>query len=239
MATVTQQRLPDRTAVALWQWSLLAEPSDIQALWRVLSVEEQARAERFHFPRDRRRYVVGRATLRTRLAGYLGCPAQAVGFCYGKFGKPALADREWRSRLSFNLSHADDLAVLAVAGGAAVGVDIERIRPLTDEFAQYSFAAEELAELRALPEQRREAAMFACWTRREAYVKAIGAGLSCSTESFAVSVDPSSPARLLRVDAGPAEAWQWTLTGLTVHPGYAAALAIRQPACNLQWRLAS
>ena len=173
--------------------------------------------------------------MRLRLAAYLGCSTQAVTFCYGQFGKPELGDPTWRSRLSFNLSHADELAVLAVASGALVGVDIERIRPLADGFADYSFAADELAALRALPERYRLAATFACWTRREAYVKAIGAGLSCPVDSFAVSVDPFSPARLLRVNASPAELASWTLAELSVRAGYAAAVAVRQTSCILQW----
>lgn len=224
--------LSDARPVALWRWPLLASASEQAALWGLLSPDEQSRADRFRFSRDRRRYVVARGMLRRRLAAYLGCPADAVSFAYGSFGKPILHDAE---RLSFNLSHSDELAVLAVTDGAPVGVDLERIRPVADGFAEHAFAPEERAALQALPSHGVEAAVFACWTRREAYVKATGAGLSQPPGSFAVSVDPSRPA-LLRLDAEPESLDQWTLVDLAVRPGYAAALAVRRPGCAVQWQ---
>lgn len=233
MADDTPARIQPK--VALWRWSLLASPAREAELWDTLSEDEQARAARFHFPRDRRRYVVGRGTLRGRLAAYLGCAPAAVALSYGEFGKPMLRDPDCRARLSFSLSHSEELAVLAVAGGAAVGVDIERIRPIERGFAQHSFAAEEVAMLDALPDGAYEAGVLACWTQREAYVKAVGAGLSHPPGSFAVSVDPALPARLLRIDGDPAEIAHWTLAALSAAPGYAAALAIRQPGCTLGW----
>lgn len=230
--------LPARSEVALWRWSLLASPGRQAALWDILSQDERARAEKFHFPRDRRRYVVGRGTLRIRLAGYLGCPAATVALSYGEFGKPVLQDPDWQARLSFNLSHSDDLAVLAVAGGAPVGVDIERIRPIDGDIALHNFTAAELALLDALPRDAYAAGVLACWTRREAYVKALGAGLSHPPDSFAVSVHPALPARLLRIDGDPAELGHWTLAALMAAPGYAAALAVRQPDCTFEWHTA-
>ncbi len=229
--------LPSRPEVALWRWSLLASPDRQAELWDTLSKDEQARAERFHFPRDRRRYVVGRGTLRMRLAAYLGCPPAAVALSYGEFGKPVLQDPEWRARLSFNLSHSEELAILAVADGAPVGVDIERIRPVADDFVLHSFTTDEIELLGALPMDAYAAGVLACWTRREAFVKALGTGLSHPPGSFAVSVHPALPARLLRIDGDPAEIGHWTLITLSASPGYAAALAVRQPDCIVEWHM--
>lgn len=231
MLTSGKQDQPDASIVALWRWPLLASAGEQTALRGVLSADEQARADRFRFPRDRRRYVVARGMLRRLLAARLGCSADAVSFDYGPFGKPALRDA---GRLSFNLSHSDELAILAVTDGAPVGIDLERIRSIADGFAEHAFAPEERAAIRVLPPQGLEAAVFACWTRREAYLKAVGTGLSQPPGSFAVSVDPSRPA-LLRVDAEPESLGQWTLADLAVQPGYAAALAVRRPRCVVQW----
>lgn len=239
MPIVDRQSLPTPPTVAVWHWSLLAGPGVQADLWGLLSFDERARAGRFHFPCDRRRYVVARGTLRTRLAAYLGCRASAVAFSYGAHGKPALRPPGQGARLSFNLSHSDELAVLAVAGGAPVGVDVERARPVAEDFAAHAFAAEELAALRTLPARCRQAGVFACWTRREAYVKATGTGLSQPKDSFAVAVDPSRPARLLRTDADPDGIAYWTLTDLRLQPGYAAALAVRQQGCTVEWNTAA
>lgn len=239
MPTVDRRSVPTASTVALWRWSLLADPGEQADLWNVLSADERARAKRFHFPRDRRRYVVARGVLRTHLAAYLGCRASAVTFSYGAHGKPALDPPDLNARLSFNLSHSDEWAVLAVSGGAPVGVDIERLRPVADGFAAHAFAAEELAALHALPAECCQAGVFACWTRREAYVKATGTGLFQPKDSFAVTVDPSRPARLLRADAEPAGIDHWTLNDLQVQPGYAAALAIRQQGCAVEWNTAA
>lgn len=230
--TSDEQSQPDAPLIALWRWPLLASVSAQTALWGLLSDDERSRAERFRFARDRRRYVVARGTLRRLLAARLGCPADTVSFAYGTFGKPTLRDA---GPLSFNLSHCDDLAVLAVTDGASVGVDLERIRPLADDFAKHAFAAEERAALHALPRCCAEIAVFACWTRREAFGKATGAGLSQPPDSFAVSIDPSRPT-LLRIDAEPESVGQWTLADLAVQPGYAAALAVHRSGCVVQWQ---
>lgn len=233
-----KRSLPVRPEVALWRWSLLVSPERQAELWGILSKDEQARAERFHFPRDRRRYVVGRGTLRMRLAAYLGCPPAAVALSCGEFGKPILQDPEWRARLSFNLSHSEELAILAITGGAPVGVDVERIRPIARDLALHSFTNDEIELLDALPKEAYAAGVLACWTRREAYVKALGTGLSHPPGSFAVSVHPALPARLLRIDGDPAEIGHWILATLAASPGYAAALAVRQPDCTVKWHSA-
>ncbi len=229
--------LPGEAVVHLWSWSLLASHAAEADYGRYLSPGEWARADRFRFPRDRRRYVVGRGTLRLRLAAYLGCPPGSVGIVQDEFGKPCLAGQSGRSPLvAFNLSHSGDLALLAVGGGPALGVDIEAIRPVERGVAGSVFAPDELAMLDAMPAHRREAAFFACWTRKEAYAKALGTGLSMALDSFAVSPDPLLPAAFLRIDGDPCEMAHWTLVDVAAGPGYAAALAVRAPGCMVEWR---
>lgn len=228
---------PGRTTVHLWAWSLLADPVAEEGLRRHLSPAERVRADRFRFPRDRRRYVIGRGTLRLRLAAYLGCPPSGVGIVQDEYGKPHLAaGLDAGFPLSFNLSHSGDLALLAVGGGPALGVDVEAIRPIEPGVAECVFAPDERALLDAVPADRRQQAFFTCWTRKEAYVKALGSGLSTPLTAFAVSPDPLLPAAFLRIDGEPGEVASWTLTDVAVGPDYAAALAVRMPGCVEEWR---
>jgi len=228
---------PGRTTVHLWAWSLLADPVAEEGLRRHLSPAERIRADRFRFPRDRRRYVIGRGTLRCRLAAYLGCSPSGVGIVQDEYGKPHLAaGLDAGFPLSFNLSHSADLALLAVGGGPALGVDVEAIRPIEPGVAECVFAPDERALLDAVPVHRRQHAFFACWTRKEAYVKALGSGLSTPLTAFAVSTDPLLPAAFLRIDGEPGEVASWTLADVAVGPGYAAALAVRMPGCVGEWR---
>jgi 4'-phosphopantetheinyl transferase len=200
--------------------------ADEERFAALLSADERARSQRFRFARDRRRFIVGRGTLRLILGRYLGAQPARLSFRYGPHGKPAL---EGDSALRFNLSHSQGLALYALAMEHEVGVDMERIQPLPDleDIARSCFAEGEIAALWALPEAQRLHAFFACWTRKEAFIKAIGDGLSFPLDRFDVSLVPGAPARLLRVEGDPGEASRWTLAALHPAPGYAAALAVR------------
>jgi 4'-phosphopantetheinyl transferase len=131
------------------------------------------------------------------------------------------------AELHFSLAHAEDHAAIAVTRGRPLGVDIERIRPIEDaqQIAARYFAPEEAAELASLEESERGAAFFACWTRKEAYLKATGAGLSSSMAGFGVSLRPDAPPRLLHIAGDEAAAAAWTLHAMRLIPGFAAALA--------------
>jgi 4'-phosphopantetheinyl transferase len=192
----------------------------------VLSDDERQRAARFRFERDRRRFAAARASLREILGGYLGEPPERLRFGQGAHGKPVLA---WpaASGVCFNVSHSDALALCAVSRGREVGVDVEALRPLpdADALAERFFSAAELAELRRLPDARRLQAFFCCWTRKEAYLKAIGCGLLQPLDAFDVSVAPEDLDCRLSVPAQPAEAARWLLLSLDAGPGYAAAVA--------------
>ena len=152
----------------------------IQPLSEIISSDERERAERFHFERDRKRFVAARVFLRRILGTSLGVEPQRVSFQYGPFGKPALGGEFKDSSLRFNVSHSHRCAIYAVTHGREVGVDLEFIRPLDDllNLADRNFSVAENNVLRSLPEQDRRNGFFDCWTRKEAFLKATGDGLS-------------------------------------------------------------
>jgi 4'-phosphopantetheinyl transferase len=158
------------------------------------------------------------------LGGYLGMAPAAVPFRYGSRGKPAL---DLSPPVDFNASHSGALAVYAFTAGREVGIDIERLHSLDrmQEIARRFFCAEEAAELEALPEELRERAFLHCWTRKEAYIKATGDGLSCPLDEFRVSLRPCDTARFLHIGHRPEAAGAWTLHDLDLAEGYVAALA--------------
>ena len=211
----------------------------IDSLERSLSADERERAGRFYFEKDRNHYVTARALLRDILGRYLNLPPAQIRFCYGDHGKPALAESFAKSRLRFNLSHAHGLALYAVARGREVGIDIELIRPdFADErIAEQFFSHKEVTMLRSLRDYMQQEAFFNCWTRKEAYVKARGEGLSLPLDQFSVSLTPGIPAALLSVEGDPEERSRWSLRELIPAPGYAAALAVEGKRCILNcWR---
>lgn len=218
------QPLPPLAADAVHVWcSSLTRPSaDIRTMASHLSPDEQARAAKFHFDHHRQQYLYGRGLLRTLIGHYQQISPQAVTFTYGPQGKPALADADLR----FNLSHAGGLALLAFTRNREIGVDIEQIRPLADaaHMARRFFAPAEVATYTAVAEPHKPQAFFNCWTRKEAYIKAIGEGLSCPLHSFEVSLQPGQPAALLQIGGSATAAAAWTLHSLDPAPGYVGAV---------------
>ncbi|MDX2237545.1 MAG: 4'-phosphopantetheinyl transferase superfamily protein [Hyphomonadaceae bacterium] len=209
-------------------------------LWRIdlragcggeaLSPEESARAGRFAFERDRAAYVAAHDGLRRILARYLGCGPRSLTFAVGEHGKPALADEP---ALRFNLTHAGDAALVAVASGRAVGVDVEPVRaiPDRDAVAALHFSAAECAQLEAAAADARDDAFYAVWTRKEAFIKCRGEGLSLPLSSFSVSLD--APTRLIACDGDdPA---RYALHAFRPRPGYWAAACAEGPIGAVQY----
>lgn len=185
-----------------------------------------ARAERFRSPTDARRFVAGRGILRAILGRYLGRDPSTLSFRYDASGKPSLAPDGGETRCRFNVSHSNALALYAIAWEREVGVDVEYVRPGSNEgIAERFFAPREVASLGQFPADRRDRAFFACWTRKEAYLKARGQGLLLGLDRFEVSVDPDETVVSLRSDAERAEASRWSLRALAPAPGHAAAVA--------------
>ncbi len=211
--------------IHIWCVSLQQPVSRFQ---RLLSLDERMRAERFHFEEHRKHFILRRGILRMLLGSYLGIEPGNVQFCYGKNEKPALAGRFGKRKLHFNLSHSDGLALYAFARRREIGVDIEYIRdvPEMGQIAERYFSAGEKDIFQMLPEHKRKQAFFNCWTRKEAFIKATGDGLSWPLDRFDVSLVPGEPARLLRIDGESKTASRWLIHELKLAPGFAAALAV-------------
>jgi 4'-phosphopantetheinyl transferase len=222
--------------VHVWRASLSQPPERLERWRGALAPDERERAARFHFERDRRRFVAARGQLREVLSRYAGLAAGDLRFLYASHGKPYLADESGGAWLRFNVSHAGELALYAVARGRELGVDIEEVRADVEheEIAGQFFSAPEAAALRALAAGLRREAFFLCWTRKEAYIKGIGEGLSLPLDSFDVSLTPGEPAALLAVRGDAREAARWTLKDLDVGPGYHAALVAEGRDWDLQ-----
>ena len=222
--------------VHVWRASLDLPGSCIQRLKLTLSADELNRAERFHFQRDRHHFIVARGLLRAILGRYLRLAPHQLRFSYTPYGKPTLANETNRDRLQFNLSHSGEFAIYAMARDRRVGIDLEFVRPLAnaEELAQRFFSEREHAVFRALPASLKQKAFFTCWTRKEAYIKAIGEGLSLPLDAFDVSMAPGEPAAILSAQGDPREAARWSLEELTPGIGYVATIAVE----GQGWRLA-
>jgi 4'-phosphopantetheinyl transferase len=192
----------------------------------------RARAKRLRLERDQARFVVGRGFLRQILATYLNVAPSQLEFIYEPSGRPVLAGRGGQSRLHFNLSHSGDLVVYAIALGREIGVDIESIwQPIDVEgIARRFFSLTEARSLGSLPPRERQAAFFTCWTRKEAYLKATGRGLSRPLDEFTVSPLPTEPAALFEVRTNPDEMDRWVLYDIPIGAGYAGAMAVEDGA---------
>lgn len=216
-----------RDEVHVWRARLARPDADVERLRATLMPDEAERAGRFYFEQDRRHFVAARGVLRCLLGRYLGLEPCAVRFRYGSFGKPELAEESGGGCLRFNVSHSRELAIYALSLDRDVGVDIEYMRADFEciEVARSFFSPSEIAALRALPARDRKEAFFNCWTRKEAFIKAQGTGLSYPLSHFSVSLLPGEPARLLEVSGEAREASRWVIRELEPHPEYAAALA--------------
>lgn len=217
-----------RDAVYVWRTATEVPDRRVAALHGVLAPGERARARRFRFERDRRRFTVARGVLRRLLGRYLRVEPAAVEFRYGVHGKPSLPEGADGPGVRFNLSHSRGLALHAFALGREVGVDVERLRPDTDvaRAARRFLSPAEADALMGLAPGRRREAFFECWTRKEAFVKARGEGVVLGLRRFDVSLRPGEPAALLRFEGDPAEPARWSLCALDPGEGYKAALAV-------------
>jgi 4'-phosphopantetheinyl transferase len=219
-------------------WSIrLDPPADrVEALGRPLSDDEWARANRFRFDKHRRQYVVGRGALRTLLAAYLGTRPEQVTFSYGPRGKPFLAPQQ---DLYFNLSNSDEMALAAFVLGREIGADIEYLKTMPDceQIAERFFSESERVVLRGVPAERKEEAFFNCWTRKEAYLKAVGEGLAAPLDSFDVTLALGEPPRMLTLKGDAAAASRWHFEHLRPAPDYIGAIAIEREREEETWAM--
>jgi 4'-phosphopantetheinyl transferase len=216
----------DQHQIQIWRVELNASADRIQQFKSILSADESARADRFHFDQHRDRFIVGRGILRTILSKYLNLPPDQLQFQYGSYGKPSLIPMS-DPAVQFNLAHSDDLALVAIALQHPVGIDLEQIRVMPDveQLSQRFFAAREHQALCALPTTEQQTAFFRYWTCKEAYLKAIGSGLAHELNQIEIDLSRTL-ARLHPLDRSETTA-PWSLWELHPNPNYAAALAAK------------
>lgn len=214
--------------VHLWSVPLDPPPEQVSRLERLLSEDEAQRAARFRFDRHRRQYAVGRGALRTLLGAYTGIPPQEVRFSYGPRGKPFLASPPDGLDLQFNLSNSHELALVGFVRGPEIGVDVEHLREMQDceQIAERFFSESERRVLRTIPFPAKQEAFFNCWTRKEAYLKAVGEGLAAPLDSFDVTLALGEPPRMLTLKGDPERAAPWFFHHLRPAEGYLGAIAI-------------
>lgn len=231
----TAEPLPPRDdEVHVWRVRTDRAAGDLARWEAVLSADELERASHFHLEPHRHRFLMARGVLRALLAGYAGTAPEDLSFRYAEHGKPYLP-REVAGGLDFNLAHSGQVVLFAIGWGREVGVDVEH----TDrdvgwqQVARRFFAAAEYEALEALPPPQRRAGFFNCWTRKEAYLKARGRGLSVGLGSFSVSLAPAQPAELTWTAEGASTPGEWRLEALEPAPGYTGAVCAQ----GHDWRL--
>ncbi len=209
--------------VEVWCAQLDQPPELLTEFAEILSADEKERAARYILGPIRDRFIVGRTILRLLLSNYLNKLPTEIEFAYGAHGKPYLTPE---TSLNFNLANSEELAVFAFAPTGRIGIDLEFIRPVTEmaRIATSYFSEREKQQLFALPEAARQEAFFQCWTRKEAYLKALGDGLTHPLSTFSVTLGPNEPPRLLEVEGDVVEAQRWSLNSFIPSEGFIAAL---------------
>jgi len=225
--------------VHVWRFDLLADASTQVHCRQLLSAEEQQRASRFHFERDQRRFVMRRAILRQILAAYCNCTTPAIRFVSGPYGKPEIESEQLPGGFRFSCSHSQELGLVAVRKDKALGVDVEVHRPLDTglEAVTGYFAPAEREDLRRVSAEHRTKAFFDYWTCKEAFVKALGLGLSFPLDRFVVSISPGAKRRLVSLEGDLAAGERWQLLPLEVGADWSATLVVEGGAASVLSRV--
>ena len=243
MTTVPDWQTPSQPTplsdgdIHVWRASLDLAPDLLHTLETSLAPDEQARAARFKFDRDRQRFIAARGILREILGACLSRPPASLSFTYGPHGKPALNPNDGGRIIQFNLSHSHGMALYAFANAREVGVDIEAVRPMADweDIARRFFAPQEVTDILACPKDLQQEAFFRCWTSKEAYLKARGSGMTISLKSFDVHLSEDGSHALRSEDSQ-----RWTLCGFSPATGYTGAVVGEGTDWQLQrwsWRI--
>ena len=216
----------------VWLFSLNATPEQLQKLRRFLNRDDIERAERFKFDIHRNRFIAAHGKLNFILGKYLKQVPNEIRFFKNEYGKPFIIDNP----LYFNLSHSGELGLVAICKKFEIGIDIEYIRPDFAELkiAKRFFSEQEVNELLSLPADRQKQGFFNCWSRKEAYIKGQGKGLSIPLHRFDVRLSPGKPARLLATRDDPQAVNRWRLVALDAHTEYAAAILVPVEASELK-----
>lgn len=226
--------------IHVWCASLDQPAPRLQWLMQMLNTDERARAERFYFEQDRKRFIVGRGLLRTILGYYLNSEPGQLQFSYNSRGKPSLSETSGGDRIRFNLAHSQGLVLYAVTFGREIGVDLEYLRPIAEaeQIANRFFSDREKVGFHALTSHEKQEAFFRYWTCKEAFLKASGEGLTEYLDQIDISLVEGEPATLLSIKGDRREASRWSLQELKPASGFAAALVVEGDSYRLacwQW----
>ena len=215
-----------KSQVHLWTGDL--RQAQAEQFTHLLSIDEKARVARFHFDQDRTDFTFARGMMRVVLGSYLDADPETLDFCYSAHGKPALGGEHAEAALRFNLSHTQGSVLMAISPNSDIGVDIEKVREdiEAEEIAAQFFSIAEREALMELPREFRVEAFFRCWTRKEAFLKARGHGLSFPLERFDVSIGADEAEVRLTTRPDPAEAQRWQILQAPAPDGYVAAVAV-------------
>jgi 4'-phosphopantetheinyl transferase len=218
----------DAKRIHVWRIWLDLPDDQLEFLRRTLSPDQLKKAKKFRFQRDQKRFIATHGCTRKILSNYLSLPPVLISYVHNEFGKPELADEINPEKLHFNLSHSEDIALLGISSGKRVGVDIERIVPnrATEEVARRFFSPSEVDQIVSLPEDQQIPAFYRCWTRKEAYIKTRGEGMSIPLDQFEVSCSPEEIPKILHVQGDRDEASRWSIHHIEPLKGYVAALAV-------------
>jgi len=214
----------------VWRASLDPPASRLQTLKHTLAPEERSRASQFRFAIHSTRFIAARGILREILGRYLGREPRSVRFAYNGYGKPFLVEEAGDDPIFFNVTHSEDLALYAFTRLGDIGIDVEQITAEAKDYenlARRFFSAAELQQLHAVPPEHHQTAFFNGWTRKEAYIKARGLGLSLDLRLFDVVLTPGMSAALLATRETRQEPSRWSLHALAPGPGFIAALAVK------------
>ena len=230
------------TTADIQLWSIDINPARHRSeeLRSLLSDDELERADNFRFNKHRDRWIASRAMLRIILSSIIDRSPESVIFDYDEYAKPCLGHSDSEAQVNFNLTHSNDLALLAVTSSGPVGIDVEQVKslPSIDAVVERFFSAAERLTFSTLSaDEERLKAFYACWTRKEAYLKALGCGISKPTNTFDVTLLENSEPEIVAIDGDKKAADDWLLFDLQVVPGYVGALAIQTKAdVKLVWR---
>ena len=227
LSTYDFKIFPDE--IHIWSASIEDSLYRLDSLEKVLSMDEVRRANCFYFKRDYNRYIVTHSILRIILGLYAKCSPDSLCFRFNEYGKPALMEWMNDSELCFNLSHSCDQILFAITSGHEVGVDIEHVRPFKSaaQIVERFFSEKEKEEFRKLPEQLKEEAFFTCWTRKEAYIKARGQGMTLPLDHFSVLFLSGETTISLPEEHESEDKELWSIKSITTVAGYIAAIAIQ------------
>lgn len=229
-------RLPAAKEIQVWRSQTGDEPARaVESLLACLPPDEQERAGRFKFEKDRNLFVTAHAGLRSVLSIMLEIEPSRIGFDTNEHGKPFLNPDRHNVDLHFNLTHSHQQVLWVIATGAEVGVDVEYVRDNVNELdlARRYFSPREVEVLEQEEPPDRRQRFFECWTRKEAFVKTQGSGLFLPLRKFSVELNPERTARILDTEWDPSEAAGWSLWDLSCGPGYVGAVAVRETGCSL------